>query len=210
MASPERSNPPIPFTFRHRSVAVSSAMAFPMNPANSSVAQSSRLARRSRSVNRRQTGREMSDIVERVAHLGWEEWSSSPVGQRLTLTHPVPEQLLDKSGVPDRVAESDQPGCELNVKHSGWGFPGSEEAKPDIFTAGVDNNRPGRVGHDLPEPIERTARERVNHEQVIGGCDLDQAEFGAVGILPDKFGVKPENGRPGEVVEATGLTGPVE
>ena len=50
IASPRRSSPPIPFTFRHRSVVVSSATAFRTNPANSSCAHGSRSARRSRSV----------------------------------------------------------------------------------------------------------------------------------------------------------------
>ncbi len=62
----------------------------------------------------------------------------------------------------------------------------------------MDNRLPRRVWKHLPKRPKILDRERIDHGQVVGRGDLDQAQFGPIAILRDKLGVERDTTRGGD------------
>ena len=59
-----------------------------------------------------------------------------------------------------------------------------------------------RADNEIPKRIQRTGGNRIDKNQALGSCDLDQAQARVIGIFAYKLGVKAELGAASQIVAA--------
>jgi len=87
-----------------------------------------------------------------------------------------------------------------------WRPAAAQPAHADILAAGVHDDRPRRIGDQLPEAFERAGvrSERVDQIKPLGRCDLNQTEVRMIRVLADKLGVEAERRTGRDVIAARG------
>ena len=82
-----------------------------------------------------------------------------------------------------------------------------QETELHFAAGGMHDRLVVAVDDRLPERPHVVHDHRVDHRQMLGRADLDQAEFGPIGILGDEFRVQRNPRTRGELPGRTRLTG---
>jgi hypothetical protein len=131
------------------------------------------------------------------------QWPLTPIRERFPFRKALAEHLLNKRTVTERIAETQQPGCDLQVEQVAGHLVAGEVTKPNLFAAGVNDHHAPRIDNQLPECFERFATERIDEDELLGRSHLDQAQIGNVGFLADEFRVETDDSA-GREMFATG------
>ena len=88
------------------------------------------------------------------------------------------------------VGITNQSSGNLKVKQISRRLPAPQPAKPNIFSAGMNNDLPGWIDNKSPEAIQWACRNRIDKNESFGSGDLNQAQAGMKSILADEFSVQ--------------------
>ena len=100
------------------------------------------------------------------------------------------QELGNQRSVAGRVLDARQAGGKLHVEEVLRQPIDRLETELHFAAAGMHDGLVVAIDDRLPERPNVVHDHRVDHRQTLGRADLDQAEFGPIGILGDEFRVQ--------------------
>ena len=133
---------------------------------------------------------QIADIIKSITDLSRGEGADTPIGQGFGFVDAFIENLLKQLGHAHGKTKPDQPGGNLDVEQFGGGQTNGQLAKANLFPASVNHHFPVRFHQELPKRFDVFDFDRVDEDQFLGGRDLNQTDFGLVGVFADEFRVQ--------------------
>ena len=198
MARLRWSRPELPDTRRQRSLDVARQELFapgggfflhPSQPAQLLQAGVKAIANQTQVVN----------VLHGILELPLRERPFPPVGAGFLLLRRLAQEFGNERAVAGRVLDAGQPGGKLHVEKP---FRQPIDRLQTEFHFAAPGVYDGLVlaGDDrLPERPHVVYDHGVDHRQTLGRADLDQAEFGPVGMLGDELRVQRNPGARGKL-----------
>ena len=153
----------------------------------------------------------MGDVTDRVIDLSLIERAARPVGKARALVDLNTEPAVDQVGIANLLPLAERHRRDLGVEHRMRGLAGEIVDDLYVLPAGVEDLQHVLV---IDQQIEQRLhieprRLGIDRRGLFRVGDLDQAEFGPIGILSHEFCVDAYEGSIGEARAQIGEGGAV-
>ena len=130
---------------------------------------------------------EVFDVLVGIADLFRRERPVAPFGQRFPFGDLNTEFPGNQRGMTDRINWPHEASSNLQIEDSSRRFARPHTAKMHILPARVHDDQVLGIGDDIPKGVQRPDAERIDEEQVLVRCHLDEAQLWVIVLLADKF-----------------------